>query len=348
MNGLCLLAVLFSSMDQARGTTPAARSMWPARLVTTEKELEIAAQATARTDLTILIDRPIEIRRQISFPESRSVVRIIGVSNRAGLHLNMVFRGDVSRIEDASSNGLQIASRQAVIANLDIHGFEMQGSAIKGDTRELLSVVNCTFQDIGTRTYPFRGQRARNSTDAVYTQCVGAHQLWDCHIEVIGCKFERCTSNTWQWSHCLYLSARSILVADNEFTECGNPISLGGGGRPNSIQVVNNRFLSPRSGRTSDGRDLSAFLSSVDAKDTFVFMHNTVSGTWISGWTGSPNPENHVIDYNDYGGAVYDGPAWAANTTTPQYISWEQWREMGFDGHSTAPVWKLAPSPPRP
>lgn len=315
--------------------------------MTNEREFRAAAEASDRGDVTILIDREIEITRMITFPKSKSIVRIIGVSNQAALFLNMRFAGNVQNIESAITNGLAFNCRQAVVANIAIHGFDMQGSAIKGDTEESLSVINCYFHDIGTKEYPFRGGKARTAADSIYSQCIGAHELWNCQISVIGCRFERCTSNTGRWSHCLYLSANAILISDNDFIECGNPFELGHKDKSSNVQIISNRVSRPRPGRDPSGAVIAPYLSLAGRNDSLLFTRNKISGRFNSGWTGEPNPRRSTIDYNDYSEMEYDGASWAANVGVGQYITWDQWLQMGFDTHSKPPV-RRQPTPAKP
>ncbi len=337
---LLTTAVAFVVLAQPAGSAEA-RTAGPAWFVTSERELQAAADASQRGDVTIFIDRRIELSRMLSFPDSRSTVRLIGVGEQAALHLNRSFHGSAERIQESIANGIEFRCRQAYVANLEVFGFEMQGSAIKSYTDELLSVVNCQFHDIGMKEYPYRGGKARSAEDSVYTQCVGAHQLRRCRIEIIGCKFVRCCANTWQWSHCLYLSARSILVADCTFSDCGNPFGVGEREVRGEIMIIGNRIEKPRSARDPNGRVLQAFLCSIVGTDSFVFTRNTVSGDWLCGWTGSPDPKNNVIDKNDYGGMNYSS-AWAANTSVGKYIEWNEWLAIGFDTHSKPPVRRSA------
>ncbi len=334
---LCLASPVFAQAARGVGS--------PARFVTNEQEFRVAAEASARGDITIFIDRKIELTRPLGFPESRSFVRIIGVNSQAAINVNLVFRGTVEKIESAIANGIQLNCRQALIANIEFFGFEMQGSIIKGHTEEQLSIVNCYFHDIGMKEYPYRGKIARTAADSVYTQCIGAHQLTRAHIEVIGCKFERCCANTFQWSHCLYISARSVLVADNSFSDCGNPFGIGDSETPGNVQIIGNRIEKPRPARDPNGRIREAFLGSVVGTDSFIFTRNTVSGDWLCGWVGSPNPRNNLIDFNEYGGMNYSS-AWAANTTIGKYIEWREWIRMGFDNHSQPPVPRPTTSSP--
>ena len=200
-----------------------------------------------RGDVTIFIDRRIELSRMLTFPESRSTVRLIGVGEQAALHLNRSFRGSAERIfrsRSQTESSFGVASAMSRIWKF--FGFEMQGSAIKAYTDELLSVVNCHFHDIGMKEFPYRGGKARSAEDSVYTQCGRRpYQLRRCRIEIIRCKFVRCCANTWQWSHCLYLSARSVLVANCAFSDCGNPFGIGEREVPGEILIIGDRVESP-------------------------------------------------------------------------------------------------------
>lgn len=330
-----LLAMLL--LAQAGGPSGRERS----RIASTEiraideTSFRAAAARAANGDVNIVIDRQIELRRGVSFSAERSVVRIIGVGAAAGLKFDFS-RGPAGGPKRADEHGLELHCRQAIIANLEFSGYEQAGSVIKGHASELLSVSGCRFHDIGTQIRPFRVMPARNAFDADYTLCIASHDMDNGHLEVMGCRFERCSSNTWQWSHCVYASGRSITIRGNVFIETGNPLSLGGSKRPGTIQILDNVFENPRGGPNSEGRIRLAFIASLAPNDSYAFVGNRISGMWDSGWTGGPRSALQLIDYNDYSRMeFYD--SWAADTGRGQRISWEDWVKMGFDTHSQPP-----------
>ncbi len=300
-----------------------------------EVSLRAALGRAGSGDVNILVEGLIEVRRGIYVPAERSIVRILGVAPSAGLRFDLT-QGKAGPQAGPDEHGLALHCRQAILADLEISGYEQGGSAIKGHAAELFSVSNCRFRDIGTQTRPFKATPARSAADTGYTLCIGSHDMDSGHFEVLDCRFERCAFNTWQWSHCIYASGRSMTVAGNTFVETGNPLCLGGSKWPGTIQVLRNSFENPRGGPDSFGRLRLAFVGVLTPNDSVVFAGNRVSGMWDSGWTGSPSPGRHLIDHNDYSGMEFYG-SWAADTGRGRSLSWKDWRDAGFDANSKPP-----------
>lgn len=312
--------------DRERGTT---------LRVSNEEELRRAATQSARQSVNIVIDRLITIQRGIQFPTSSSVVRLTGTKPEAGLDIKMRFGGDWSRVNETGGNALQFNCRHAIIRNLKFSGFETVGSVIKGHVSELLDVAECQFVDIGTVQFPFKVARPATADDSIYNQCIGAHNLENARISVVKCRFERCALNNRSWSHCLYTSARSVLVQDNEFVECGSPFAVGP--TPNgAAEILGNRILRPAAVTDRRGNARPTYLMSVGRRGKVTFKSNVVEGRMEDIWTGQPSPEFHSIDDNDYKDLAYSG-MWAADTTREVAISWDEWKKMGFDRNSKAP-----------
>gem|GEM_PF-5646645 len=323
-------------LAQTAGTPRERRPVGAAEFrVRDEASLRAALGRAASGDVNILVEGMIEIRRGIYVPAERSVVRILGVSPTAGLRFDLA-RGKAGPQAGRDEHGLELHCRQAIIAELEISGYEQAGSAIKGHVAELFSVSRCRFRDIGTQSRPFKATPARSSADAGYTLCIGSHNMDSGHLEVLDCRFERCAFNTWQWSHCIYASGRSITVRGNTFVETGNPLCLGGSKQPGTIQVLSNSFENPRAGPDSYGRLRLAFVGVLTPNDSVLFVGNRVSGMWDSGWTGSPVPGRHLIDHNDYSGMAFYG-SWAADTGRGRSLSWKDWLDAGFDANSKPP-----------
>jgi len=329
--------------EQSPGQHPAmARTLPPStRLVTNEKELQVVAASTVKGDLNILVDRAITVNRMIYFPKSESIVRLIGVTPTAAIHFNMAFNGN---LEASGTCGISFHCRQAIIRGLQFSGYEARGSAIKGHTTELLDVSACYFHDIGIIQYPHEEKPPWSSKNTVYNQCIGAHNMAKGHISVVGCLFKRCVLNNHSWSHCLYISARSVLVTNNRFIECGNVFQIGSDVPGASNNVFGNEVIRPQAVMDRRGVMRQTYIADLRPDDFTAFMFNKFDGPFDGPWTGHPRAGRHLVDFNDYQGMTYAG-SWAADTGRRVLIPWETWRTYGFDNHSSPPEKKKDSSP---
>lgn len=304
-------------------------------LVTNEAQLRGAARLSARTDINILIDRVIVTTGGISFPKSDSIVRILGVGDSAGIRFDMRFNGDWSDPAFRARNGLELHCRQAIIRGITFSDYEWLGSAIKGHVRELLDISGCTFENIGTIQFPHKKEPPKTADDTLYNQVIGAHHLWTAHVSISKCVFSNCALNNHRWSHCIYSSARSVTVADNLFSQCGNPFALSGGkGRGGNV-VIGNRITDPRPVEDAYGVVRPPYLASVAAGTPAVYVFNKIEGRFSNPWTGHPDPAIHLIDFNDYSQMSFTR-AWASDTGRGVSLSIDQWRDLGFDVHSAS------------
>jgi hypothetical protein len=318
----------------SRGEGPAVGPS--AVLVTSELELRAAAARCARQDLNILVNRKITIRRGITFPESRHIVRLIGLGEEAGIHINMVFNGNYADPRFRAENGLTFNTRQAHVRGLTFSGFEWDGAALKSNCAELFEVSRCRFRDIGTRQYAPRVSRPRRAEDTLYNQCIEAHEMRGGHISITNNRFERCAWSQ-PWSHCVYVDGRSAVVADNVFSDCGSALRVGGRGQERFAVVVwGNRIERPHPVPDPKGAGgmIQPYICDPGENYSTVFAFNVVEGAFSTPWTGAPRPERHFIDFNDYGEMRLTVQTWAADTKVGRWISWEQWRSMGFDVNS--------------
>ncbi|MBM3861972.1 MAG: hypothetical protein FJ395_20300 [Verrucomicrobia bacterium] len=304
--------------------------------VATEDELRRAIERSVRQNVNILIERVVTVTRTIDFPQSDSVVRLIGVTPEAGIRFHMTFDKNWNRPGPIGGNGLKCDCRQAIIRGLRLSGYETLGSVIKGHVAELLDISECHFVDNGTIQFPHKVNPPRTADDTLYNQCIGAHRLEIARVSIVNCRFERCALNNRRWSHCIYVSARSVLITGNEFVECGNPFAVGPAGATGSVNILSNRVLRPRPVMDARGAVLPTYLASLGPEGSYAFMFNKIEGQLHNVWTGQPRPENQLIDYNDYKGVTYSS-SWAGDTTKGVAISWDEWRKMGFDRHSTVP-----------
>lgn len=310
-------------------------------LVRNEDELRAAAARAARGDLNILIDGVITVRRGVYFSARDSIVRLMGTRENAGIRFDMVFDGNWANPGFRTDNGIHFNCRQAIVRGLTFSGYEWSGAVIKGHCTELLAVTKCRFFDIGRKQYKPRREPPADSSDWLYNHCIAAHEMNAGHISVTDCEFERCVWSSWAWSHCMYISARSVLVSGNRFIECGNPFAVGGQVRGASVTILDNEVLRPHAGPDQRKTQRFAFFASLDTADLTAIAFNRLEGQFECPWTGQPNPPRHLVDYNDYSGAVVGG-GWAADTTRGKYFGWEDWQRAGFDRNSRPP--KSAPA----
>lgn len=351
------VAALILTASMIAGADPAASTQSPdvvrvaadklpksTLLVTTEDELRAAARLSERVDLNVLFDRTITVRGGLAFPESNTILRLIGVNEQAGIHFDMVFDGNWNDSRFRFTNGLELRSRQVIIRGMRFSGYEWGGSAIKGHVKELLDISDCTFEDIGTKQFPHRVDPPQEAGDTLYNQVISAQKKADGHVSIVNCRFNRCIHNNHRWSHCLYLSARSVLVTGNTFEDCGNVFGIGGQVDGASNNIFGNTILRPHPQlHPRSGKDTPPYLAGLGT-DSVVYMFNRIDGEHYRPWTGQPDPNTHLIDFNNYQNMTYTGQ-WAANTATRVYIDWQQWRQMGFDVHSDAPTSKPVQRP---
>ena len=295
----------------------------------TEADLRAAAHLSFDHNVTVLVTAPITVSQMVSFSNS-SVVRLLGVGDHPTITFNMAFDGDWSDPGTYALNGLRFANRQAVVRNLTFAGFNLQGSVLKGHVSQLLDVSDCVFRDNGNIAYPFRIVPPADANDAIFTQVIGGHDLTDAHINVAGNTFLRDSSNNQRWSHCLYMSARSISATDNTFDQCGNPYSIGSHVPGSTNTIVGSTIRNPVASPDPDGINTPAFLASLGDEDYTAYMYNTVSGQFHAPWTGSPNVLRHYVGQNDYTNMTYSG-VWASDTKNALQIVWNDWLALGLD-----------------
>ncbi len=307
--------------------------------VITEDGLRRAAVLSADRDVNILIDREIVVTGQIEFPRSESIVRLVGVTPQAGIRFDMRFNGDWAAPKLVNGrlyhqNGLRFDSRQVIIRGLRFSGYETLGAAIKGHQKELLSISDCVFADIGTIQFPPKVVPPAKADDALYNQVIGSHERTEGHISVANCRFERCALNNRDWSHCVYVSARSVVIADNLFDGCGS--TFGTGATTNgSVNTFGNHVLHPAEVEDRRGVQRPTYLGGLGPGNV-AFMLNNIAGRMASPiWTGRPDPAMHLVDFNDYGDLTYSGH-WAQETGVKK-IDWPEWQSLGFDRRSSTP-----------
>lgn len=301
--------------------------------VTSEAELRKALARVADGDVNVLIDRPVVVRRPVYAAGPTRVVRLMGTTREAGIRFDMVFSGRWEREPQERGNGIEIAARQVVIRGLAFSGYDQRGSALKFDVGELLDISRCRFEDIAAKQFPPRRPDPKSADDVLCNNVIGSHEQRTAHISVSNCEFRRCTLSNQRWSHCLYVSARSVSVTDNRFIQCGNPLQIGSNVAAGAISVFGNTIEQPIATPGAQKSKEPAFLAALYPTSNSVYAFNTIAGTWKTPWTGHPRRGLHLVDYNDYDGATIEGP-WGADTGIGKWISWAQWREMGFDGHS--------------
>lgn len=314
------------SADQVNPVNPVHSTVW----VRSEADLRAAAWASRLGDVNLVFDSTITVTGTVTFPQSESIVRLVGTTPLAGINFAMRFDGDWSTLKPA--NGIEFRCRQAIVHGMRFTGFEFSGSVLKAHGCQLLSVSDSIFANIGRIQYPHRADPPLTASNTIYNSCINTHSMPG-HVSIVNCRFNRCIHNNHRWSHVLYLSADSVLVTGNTFSDCGNVFSVGGA----SVHLLGNRIIDPHEQlHPTAGRELPPYLAGLGPGNA-AFAFNQISGDHYRPITGQPNPATHWIDFNDYSAMRYTGQ-WAANTAQGFYILWPNWLQMGFDVHSKPPT----------
>lgn len=305
--------------------------------VTSEAELTAAIRRAMTRDLNVIIDRPIKVTGAIYMPRCDTIVRLIGIGQNAGIEFEISFDGNWRGPLARSTNGIELNCAQAFLRGLTFSGFNGGGAAIKGSVSQLLDISHCRFVDIATKRFEPRVAQPQEAQDTWYNHCVAAHDLPDAHISITDCVFERCAWNE-LWSHCLYLSARSVVVNDNLFTDCGSALRIAAGRvRGSSVTIFGNTIERPHevANRQGKSRIEQPYLCDLNPEYFTAFVLNRVCGEYYRPWTGAPRPNRHLVDFNDYSQMAYrEAFSWGADTGVGKWIAWEQWQGMGFDRNS--------------
>jgi hypothetical protein len=175
----------------------------------------------------------------------------------------------------------------------------------------------------------------QTANDVVNSQCIAAHGRTNAHVSVVNCSFTRCASNT-IWSHCVYVSARSVLISGNSFIYSGAIFRLGENLAGSSANVLNNRVESPATVVHRGGVKVQPYLFQFSPNDYSIFANNTVAGAFNNPFIGRPRFDRHLVDCNDFSGVSYTGP-WASDVELGNY-AWADWIERGMDGASYVPM----------
>ncbi|MCZ6816069.1 MAG: hypothetical protein O7F76_05135 [Planctomycetota bacterium] len=322
-------------------------------LVRTEAEFRAAAARTQSESITILVAGTVVMNNDtVVFPSSASIVKLVGIGDAPTIDFNLQWQGWGSSQNEV--DGLRFESRQAIVHNLSFRNYNHRGGAIRatgpanGDL-ELLSVSNCTFENIGTAQFdhaldPSTGLPYTEPTlesQVVFNHCIYATGLQEAHVAIKNCSFNGAILNNRQWSRCLKVSAPTVVALNNTFLECGQPFDIGGVGSDTCSTVLNNRILNPAL-VDDNGVPRRAAIAKLDPNDHAVYMFNTFAGSdsqdaegeVFNPWTGTLNPQRHLIDHNDYGALTYTG-FWADNG-----IDWATWTGLvhRFDTHSVPPA----------
>lgn len=325
-------------------------------LVTNDAELRAAAYECNYRGLNILVTGTITIDSKVVLGFSNSIARLIGIGQDPSIDIQIGWDG--WEAPDAGpESGLGLGGRQAVLHGLTFKNYDGFGSAIKGngpdsDGIHLLSISDCRFSDIGTTQYPPEidpdtGLPAEQYDGdwAIYNQSVGCHNMINGHIGVTGCNFERCQLNNVSWSHCLYISARSVAAFNNTFQDCGHPFAIGSKVADASNNVFRNTVIDPAYVQNRNRRLLAAWFAMMNAVDFDTYMFNSITGLSRQPFYVSPpaNDRNYV-DFNDYSGLQYDGFFFGnAEGSSGYFDDWNQtWK---FDIHSAAPQYVEWPGP---
>lgn len=227
-------------------------------------------------------------------------------------------------------HGVHLVARSITVRALRVENYDADGSALKLSAGSVVRVIGCGFRRCGV-TPAWYTKPADTSRDQKYVTCISCHSAPDI-LEVRDCLFENCCTDSWQWSHCIYASARAAMVRGCVFRGGGNPLSI----RTSSdggIQVVSGcRFLSPVPCATRTGDMSPPFVASLIPTQRAVFVGNTVSGTWDTVFVGSTDPDSrlHTFSGNDYG-EVTLARGMMADTSYGRYITQAGWRAYGYD-----------------
>lgn len=228
------------------------------------------------------------------------------------------------------TNGLDVHSDNATLYGLTIKGFNGRGGCVKFYGFGTLLVDRVTFSDIGTKVRPMKVTPGSSAEDAHYNNVIASHGT-AANVIVTNSAFRRCVWTAHDWSHCVYVSAGNVVVTDNTFEGCGNPVTIEG-----QTFVAGNKVTLPIATPDRYGKPVAAFFATLRSGDRCMYLRNVLSGTFLTPMTGSPYPPTHFVDWNDYSGMTLAGP-FASDTKAGKWISTDEWKKLGFDGASKWP-----------
>lgn len=298
--------------------------------VRTEAELRSAAARTATESLNILVDAPIVLTQSLIFPNSSSVVRLLGIGDHPAITFQMPFNGDYTHSDAYAINGIELNCRSAMIRNITFRDFNLMGAAIMGRAAELFHISDCVFSRCGNVSFAPRISPPLAPSDVIHTLCVAAEANIDAHVSVTGCTFDQCATNQWEWSRCLSLGGRSVSVMDNIFTRCGTPFDVGGRYIAEGNHIFGNAISQPSTAPNAAGQQIAPRLLDLHDDDHTAFSFNTISGQFHQPWGYTSEIGNHYVGQNDYANMTHTG-AWATNFNTNSSMTVAEWQAIGFD-----------------
>jgi len=306
--------------------------------VQNENQLRAAAQMVANHDVDIVIDGTITVTRTVAFPDNHNVVRVLPARRGAGIHFAMIFDGDWTDVGAQTQNGVSLRGRRVIVTGLRFSGYNYPASALKCQVAdELFEVSGCVFDGVGDRVFDLRpGGDATRIDSHITNQVISSHRQRSAHISVIGNAFTDCAKSAHDWSHCIYASSGTMTIAHNTFTRCGNPFAVGRPDLTDGLTIVGNRIIDAAASPNRGRGDAPAYLFKFEPTVPTIVAFNSVGGAHWPVYTGRYDTSLHSVFANDYSAAEF-APNRFAVRLGDGWLSWSDWRLMGFDAASLAP-----------
>jgi hypothetical protein len=312
---------------------------------------ELRSAATLPNNVTILIDREIELYDGIAFSSRGYSLELRGTTPSAGIRFTKRFDGNWSDAHLKGENGLEFLNRHSVIRDLTIRGYEFKGSAIRSNVTDLLHVQNCVLEDISTQSWPTRTrQPANDSSEVWFGNGIGGGG----QIIVEHTVFRRVATSD-AYAHCIYPTdpTRSLTVTNCTFEYSGQPVVTTVSSAVWLFANTYHDLVKVPDARRLDDHGIGipvwaywvAFASdSGPSNNLFAAMEEKfVNATFRWPIRNRPDPARHYFNFNDYSGLRIESDAggvgqWLPwSSVTSPGMDWPAWQRSGYDQNSRPP-----------
>ncbi len=320
-------------------------------VVTTTAQLRALSSVAAGDELLAVIDGMIPLTKPVVSLFAK-LVHLVIARPGCGIEWTDRFNGNWSDPSEVGSNGIDwnrnVGSFTA--EGLILKGFNRQGSALKmqfdpSQPRNAdVNLIDVEFEDVGTLQSKKVSGNPADSSEVIYTSCLGSHGKTGTRVNAHGVKFRSSSRNAHFWSHLLYVESEVFRARDCHALDCGSMFSLGGADVMDAF-IAGCTWRRPAAAVPTwyDGQLLRAYFMDASANVRGTVTRNVIScgndkrPTTI--FSGQMDPAKLQMIRNTYTGSV---PAqFAANTQLGVYYTFPEWKGLGFDLDA-----KLAPGAP--